>query len=69
MRVQVAYTPDGEVVAGKMLGGRASLAPASHYEVGEFELEPALEKLKEAELWERVRIDVSDDAPKLILSE
>jgi hypothetical protein len=68
MRVQIAYTPDGEFVAGKVLGGRASLAPTAHYRVGEFEVEDGHEGSLH-ELWSRIRVDDSNGSPTLIVTD
>jgi hypothetical protein len=68
MRVQIAYTSDGEFVAGKVIGGRASLAPGPHYQVGEFEVEDDHEGSMH-ELWDRIRVDVSNGSPTLILAD
>jgi hypothetical protein len=73
MRVQVAYTSDGMLVAGMSLEqsgpARCRIAPAEHYTVGEFEIAPEQAGLEPAELWCRVVIDVSQAEHRLLIRE
>jgi hypothetical protein len=73
MRIQVAYTPDGKLVAGTSLEqsgpARCRIAPADHYVLGEFDLRPEHAVLEPAELWGRITIDVSVSEHRIVVRD
>jgi len=73
MRVQVAYNGEGRLLGGTIIRQDARahgrILPSSEYLVAEFDIPPAHATLNPADLWSRVRIDVSAADHVLIVDE
>lgn len=73
MKVQVAYTGEGKLLAGTIIRPEAPahcrILPADGYRVSEFYIPAEHVTLDPADLWLRVRIDVSTDVHTLIIDD
>jgi hypothetical protein len=73
MRVQVAYTGEGRLLGGTVIRQDARahcrILPSTEYLVAEFEIPAAHATLDPADLWPRVRIDVSAVEHTLIVAD
>jgi hypothetical protein len=73
MRVQVAYTEAGRLLAGTIIQPDAPahcrILPSAEHLVAEFEIPAEHSALDPADLWPRVRVDVSGAEHTLIVSD
>jgi hypothetical protein len=73
MKIHVAYTREGRIVGGTIVQPnvrvRCRIMPSSDCRVSEFDVPARHTALTPADLWSRVRIDVSAAQHKLIVRD